>query len=418
MSFIDDFEAIPPADVGARVGLFFQALAVDWAGLFADLRRRRPILDIGAFIVVSRWADVIDILSRAGTFRVPYQPHMDDSVGPYMLGRDETELNWHDKSLMRALMRWDDLPGIRAFARSTAEAAVAGAGDSVDVVAKVSRLVPLRVVQQSFGFPGPDDTSMLRWSKATQADMFHNLVNDPAVLVANNTAGTEMRAWLRTWLASRRPWGEAKGEDVVSRLLRATDAGLSAFDEEEVVSNICGLLVGAVETTSQAIVNAAEQILLRPEVKARAIAAAQANDMETFDAIVWEALRFNPMGSLVVRVAAEDSVLAPGSEHEMKITAGRAILVGIGSAMFDPGVFPEPDEFRARPRNLYIHTGFGPHECLGRYVAYAIIPEAVRAIMLLPGVHLLEGDASKVDNAGGPFAERFVVGVKKNGTSL
>ena len=322
MSFIDDFEAIPPADAGARVGLFFQALAVDWAGLFADLRQRRPILDIGAFLVVSRWADVIDILSRPGTFRVPYQPHMDDSVGPYMLGRDETELNWHDKSLMRALMRWDDLPGIRAFARSTAEGAVADAGETLDVVAKVSRLVPLRVVQQSFGFPGPDDTSMLRWSKATQADMFHNLVNDPAVLAANNAAGTEMRAWLRTWLAGRRPWCEAKGEDVVSRLLRATDAGLSAFEEEEVVSNICGLLVGAVETTSQAIVNATEQILLRPDVTARAIAAAQADDMEAFDAIVWEALRFNPMGSLVVRVAAEDSVLAPGSEHETKVSGG------------------------------------------------------------------------------------------------
>ena len=358
------------------------------------------------------------MLSRPGTFRVPYQPRMDDSVGPYMLGRDETELNWHDKSLMRALMRWDDLPGIRALARSIAEGGVAGAGDTLDVVAKVSRTVPLRVVQQSFGFPGPDDASMLRWSKATQHDMFHNLPNDPAVSAANNSAGTEMRAWLRTWLAGRRPWCEAQGEDVVSRLLRATDAGLSSFEDEEVVSNICGLLVGAVETTSQAIVNAAEQILLRPEVKARAIAAAQADDMETFDAIVWEALRFNPMGALVVRVAAEDSVVAPGSEHEMKITAGRALLVGIGSAMFDPGIFPEPDEFRARPRNLYIHTGFGPHECLGRFVAYAIIPEAVRAVMLLPGVHLLEGDASKVDNGGGPFAERFVVGVKKNEARL
>ena len=411
MSFIDDYEAVPQSDVGARVGLFFQALAVDWAGLFADLRARRPILDIGAFMVVARWADVIDILSRPGTFRVPYQPHMDDSVGPYMLGRDDTELNWRDKSLMRALMRWDDLPGIRAFARSTAEAAVADASDTLDVVAKVSRLVPLRTVQQGFGFPGPDDASMLRWSKATQADMFHNLVNDPAVFAANNTAGTEMRAWLRPWLERRRPWCEAKGEDVVSRLLRATAAGLSGLDDEEVVSNICGLLVGAIETTSQAIVNAAEQILLRPEVQARAIAAVAADDMEAFDAIVWEALRFNPMGSLVVRVAAEDAVLAPGSEHETKIAAGRPILVGIGSAMFDPGVFPEPDEFRARPRNSYIHTGFGPHECLGRFVAYAIIPEAVRAIVRLPGVHLQTGDGSKVDNLGGPFAERFIVGL-------
>ena len=37
------------------------------------------------------------------------------------------------------------------------------------------------------------------------------------------------------------------------------------------VSNVAGLLVGAIETASQAIVNATEQILLRPEVKAQAI---------------------------------------------------------------------------------------------------------------------------------------------------
>jgi cytochrome P450 len=415
MAFIDDFEAVPQADAGARIGLFFQALATDWAGLFADLRRRRPILDLPPFMVVSRWADVIDILSRSGTFRVPYQPHMDESVGPYMLGRDETELNWRDKSVMRSLMRWDDLAGIRAYARAVAEGAVLDVEDTLDVVGKISRLVPLRTVQHSFGFPGPDDASMLRWSKATQADMFHNIVNDPAVTIANNTAGAEMRAWIRPWLESRRPWNEARGEDVVSRLLRITDAGLSGLNDEEVVSNICGLLVGAIETTSQAIVNATEQILLRPEVKASAIAAAQADDNETFDAIIWEALRFNPMGSLVVRVAAEDAVLAPGSVHETRITAGRPILVGIGSAMFDPGVFPEPDQFRARPRNTYIHTGFGPHECLGRFVAYAIIPEAVRQILLLPGIRLQEGEASKVDNGGGPFAERFVVALEREG---
>lgn len=78
--------------------------------------------------------------------------------------------------------------------------------------------------------------------------------------------------------------------------------------------------------------------------------------------------------------------------------------------MFDPGVFPAPDEFRARRRTSYLHTGFGPHECLGQYVAYAIIPETIRRILLLPGIRLLDGDASRVDPAGGPFAEHFVLG--------
>ena len=77
--------------------------------------------------------------------------------------------------------------------------------------------------------------------------------------------------------------------------------------------------------------------------------------------------------------------------------------------MFDPGAFPDPEAFLARRRTSYLHTGFGAHECLGQYVAYAIIPETVRQILLLSGIRRLEGDAGLVDMAGGPFAEHFLL---------
>lgn len=410
MAFLEALDPLPQNDP-ARTGLFYQFLRKDWRSLFAELRSARPILPLPSFTVLTRWADVVDALSRPTTFRVPYGPHMDPSVGPFMLGRDDAEPNWRDKSVMRTLMRWDDVPGIRAFAAETAAAALAAAGPAkVDVVQTVSRLVPLRVVQRCFGFPGPDDASMLRWSWATQADMFHNLTNDPHVLENCVRAGTEMRAWVRMFLQTREPWHAAPGGDIVSRLLRLTGTGLSGLDAEEVVSNICGLLVGAIETTSQAIVNAVEQILLRPEIAARAAAAAQSGDATALDAIVWEALRFNPMTTFVARVATEDAILGPGSPHETQVRAGSVIACGIGSAMFDPGVFPEPDTFRDRRRTSYLHMGFGQHECLGTYIAYAIIPETIRQLLLLPALHLLPEGGSTIDVAGGPFAEHFVLG--------
>jgi cytochrome P450 len=389
MGFLSDLDALPAGDL-ARTVLFNQWLRRDWRALFAELRAGRPILPLPSLTVLSRWADVVDTLSRNETFRVTYAPHIDPSVGPFMLGRDGAVENWRDKSVMQAL--------------ATTEP------QTVDVVTTVSRLVPLRVVQKSFGFPGPDDASMLRWSWATQADMFHNPTNDKRMLDACVQAGNGMRAWLRDFLKTRQPWESAAGEDVVSRLLRLSGAGLSGFDPEQLISNVCGLLVGAIETTSQAIVNATEQILLRQDVTARAVQAAQANDIDAFDAIVWEALRFNPMSALVVRVAASDAVLGSGTPYEMPVKAGSVIAAGIGSAMFDPGVFPDPDKFLMRRRTSYLHTGFGPHECLGQYVAYAIIPETIRQLMLLPGIRLLDGGASQIDMAGGPFAEHFVLG--------
>jgi len=53
-----------------------------------------------------------------------------------------------------------------------------------------------------------------------------------------------------------------------------------------VISNVCGLLVGAIETTSQAIVNATEQILLNPAQADLATRAAREGDNAALDAIV------------------------------------------------------------------------------------------------------------------------------------
>ena len=86
MSFLDKFDGV--ADPAGRMTLFFGALRTDWRSLFAELRESRPILDLPAMAVVTRWADVVDLLSRSETFRVTYAPHMDPSVGPFMLARD------------------------------------------------------------------------------------------------------------------------------------------------------------------------------------------------------------------------------------------------------------------------------------------------------------------------------------------
>src|SRR6266496_5171576 len=147
MAFLEELDSLPADQPQARMGLFLGHLRADWRGLFAELREKRPVLDLPLFLVVSRWTDVMDALSRPSDFQVTYGPHMDPSVGPFMLGRDDSELNWHDKSLMRTLMRWDDLPAIRTLVGRLAAEALASNGETIDLVASVSRLIPLRVVQ-------------------------------------------------------------------------------------------------------------------------------------------------------------------------------------------------------------------------------------------------------------------------------
>ena len=72
MSFLDTFDNT--VDPATRTALFFSTLRADWRSLFAELRDTRPILDLPVMTVVTRWADVVDLLSRNETFRVTYAP--------------------------------------------------------------------------------------------------------------------------------------------------------------------------------------------------------------------------------------------------------------------------------------------------------------------------------------------------------
>jgi cytochrome P450 len=239
VSLIDEYDALPASDAPGHIGLSLHWLQTDWRGLFADLRERRPILDLPLFLVVTRWSDVIDVLARPGTFNVAYEPRTDPSVGPFMLARDDSELNWNDKSVMRALLRQQDLPAIRDMAGGTA-------ADSLAQAEKASSI------------------------------------------------------------------------DITATLSRGT-----------------------------------------------------------------------------------------------KVSAGRAVAAAVGSAMFDPDVFDDPNAFRERPAHSYLHTGFRQHECLGQHVAFAVVPEVIRHISMLPGIHLLKGDAGRLDMGGGPFPEHFVLGLTR-----
>ncbi|WP_033921078.1 cytochrome P450 [Sphingomonas sp. 37zxx] len=407
MSFLAEYDALPADDPRARAALVVRWLRTDWRGLFTELRSTRPVFPNPVFTMVTRATDVLDVLAQPSLYTVAANvPAMDPAVGPFMLARDETALNWHEKGVMRAVLRIDDLPRLHGIAAETTAAELGGAAGTIDLVGRIARLVPLRVVQRGFGFTAPD-TAMLRWSFATQHAMFRNLGADPAVLAAGIAAGQQMQAWLWPFLA--RHWAAPPDDDTpVARLLRLSRHADLAMPPDRVLSNICGLLVGAIETTAQAIAQATEQILLRPEVREAAITAAGDADPGRFDAIVFEALRFNPITGLQLRVAARDALIGAGTHYATPVAAGTPVAACTASAMFDPGLFPAPEHFDAtRPASAYLHFGIGHHECLGKHVGLVIIPEAVRQVMRLPGIRLAEGAAGRIDFAGGPFPEHL-----------
>ena len=169
-----------------------------------------------------------------------------------------------------------------------------------------------------------------------------------ARLCASLTEEAEAIGWYEQRLAvepdseARAIMRDAQGEDSVSRLLRMTAGGLSGLDTEQVVSNICGLLVGAIETTSQAIVNATEQILLR-----EGLAETRAADLRAGDELL-NAFAF-PAGYEYLTDAGEARV----SNGTVKIKAiepgGEADLYSLkiprtGRFVFSSGVIGKADQ--------------------------------------------------------------------------
>lgn len=403
-SYLQRFDATPVAERWplVRGWLFGEPLP-----FFAELRRDRPILVMPDLTLVAGFEDCTQVLRQHDVFSVAlYKPKQ----GDYWMAEDDTAVHWREKSIMRAILDRDEVPGIRSFVADKAAALLAGAGGSIEAVGGLSRAVPLALVQERFGFAHSSAALLCDWSYWNQLDAFWNQPfdalawPDPNHIVARRKAGNiAMVAYLLGLIALRE--GRLKlglgGDDPVSRLLMLSSSKAVKFDLPRVVQNVGGLLIGAVETTSHAVVNALEFLMERPEVLAAARSAALSDDAEAIDGFVFEAMRFRPAFPYFFRTCERDAVLGRGGPCETEIPKGATVLAVTHSAMFDPQALANPDAFDpTRGQENQFHFGFGLHECLGRAIGAAMVPEIVRQALRLNNLTV-----APVDRKGGPIPE-------------
>lgn len=410
MTFLSEYDAIPADRPQDRIGFVVKHLRGDWRSMYSELRENRPVFETPIFTMVTRATDVLDILAQPKLFSVRINSvSMDSSVGPFMLARDRTDINWREKGFMQAILPRADLDRVRALAADITEKAISGDNGMTDVVPSLGRHVPLKVVQDYFGFRA-NDTDMLRWSFTTQHAMFRNLKGDKEILEACVAAGEQMRAWLWPFLAKKWASGKEELDTSVGRMIALSRQAASGMPPERVVSNVCGLLVGAIETTSQAITQIVDQLLDNNEWLDMAKSATADSDNDRFDRIVFEALRFNPITTIQFRFAEMDREIGVGTPYTTTIEKGSLVAVCTGSAMFDDDLMPSADCFSIdRPPDSYLHFGMGHHSCLGEYVGRVIIPETVRRLIMKSNLRRKPGSEGQIDFADGPFPEHFWV---------
>ncbi len=379
----------PRAIAGQQFEYIINQIRGNALPFFQELRDDRPILQNPAATLVSRFRDVEEILHRETIFSVsPYLPRMMGVIGPFVLSQDITPSYDSDISIMRLVVRREDLSRVKDIvsrcAAGIVQALFQGPGP-IDIVQTLTRKVPVRLAAEYFGFAAPDDAQMMGWARACFREFFINLRNMPDVRAPAVTAGAEMRARLDALLAERAAGGGAGKDDVMNRLLRLQAAG--GLDDEAVRRTLAGLVIGMIETTSQAAIQALLVLFSMPDALAKAAAAAKADDDDALAGLVFEALRFRPINPMVVRVANEDYQLAAGEPHATLIPKGSTVFALTWSAMFDPRILERPEEFRpGRPDYHYLHYATGLHACYGRYISQIQIPQILKPLLKLPGL--------------------------------
>ncbi|GAC1469833.1 MAG: hypothetical protein PVSMB7_19780 [Chloroflexota bacterium] len=423
-SFLQVIEALPARlahDVD-RIGMEAYAALVqhvtgDPEPVFAVLREVKPILVTHGFAVVTRYEDVQEVLERDNEFTVAlYTPKMEAITGDFILGLDNTPQYEHDHAELRLALRRDDLPRLAESITREAEGIVTRVGSqgSLDVVSDYTDVTPARLVSTYFGTPGPDDATLISWARMLFDEIFINVKNDPAVHNSAMGAAQEMCAYLDDLIQTRKSESTGIGagqDDVLGRLLHMQKLSDSGFDDTAIRSNILGLIVGWIPTTSKAVAHAIDELLRRPEQLAGAQEAARRNDDELVASYMFEALRFHPQNFGLLRRCAVDYTVARGTDRATTIPVGTVTLVATQSAMMDHHVVDAPTEFRLdRPPSTYMHFGFGMHTCFGQYINRVQIPLLGKVLLRQRNLRRAGGEAGRLAYGyGGNFPSSMQV---------
>lgn len=183
---------------------------------------------------------------------------------------------------------------------------------------------------------------------------------------------------LQEVVVQRRAEG-SQGDDVVGRLLRAEYEGRT-LDDHEVITFTRSLLPAAGETTTRMFGSVMTLLLTTPGLLERVKA-----DRSLIARLMDETTRFEPVATFKVRETAKDVEF-----HGVKIPKGSFVQCMVVSANRDEAAFEHPDVFDIdrKPKPSF-GFGFGPHMCIGQFVAKVEISSAVNAILdLFPNLRL------------------------------
>lgn len=230
--------------------------------------------------------------------------------------------------------------------------------EEVDLVEAFTHPYPFTVIARMLGIPVHDEGKLLDWAQ--------KLIDYPWDPEGALRARREFAEYMQPILDERR---ERPGADVISLLATAEFEG-QRLSDEEIYSFLRLLFPAGSDTTYKVAGSLFYAILSDPAVRERAMVSNAARE-----AIVQEALRWQPPTALLPRRCSKDTELAG-----VAIAEGDWVLFGITSAHRDREVFDEPDRFDPERTEKNLAFGHGEHFCLGSHLARRELETAIERV--------------------------------------
>lgn len=252
-------------------------------------------------------------------------------------------------------------------------------GAELELIGQLAHPLPIRLVCEIFGIPAPKDTERLyhwTWRGLNLLDPFLTADQYAEFMAAQREFSAYLEdviEWKRNHLA----------DDVLSGFIRAGEEG-TVIGPDEVAATIHTLFVAGFDTTVNQM-----GISMLALMQNRGQWDLLVRDRSLLPNAIEEVLRFETTAQLMIRITPEDYLIG-----DTLIPAGNHVVTWIASANRDESQFgataAQLDITRPNARDQ-IAFGFGPHACLGAWLARLEIKTVLSALLdRAPGLELAD----------------------------
>ncbi|MDT0454999.1 cytochrome P450 [Streptomyces sp. DSM 41527] len=348
----------------------------DLDGFWRTLRDTAPVYwnpPVGGrrgFWVVSRYDDImatyrdnVNFTSERGNVLVTLLGGGDAGAGRMLAVTDGHRHHALRKILQRVLsprVLNEVAQTVRVNTRQLIREAVESGG--CDFAERIASRIPMTTISNLLGVPEQDRDFLLSLTKtALSAD------DEDVDEVDSEMARNEILMYFMDLVEERR---ESPGDDVISMLIGSAIDGVPLSDED-VVLNCYSLIIGGDETSRLTMIDCVHTLADRPG-QWRRLKRGEV-DVET---AVDEVLRWASPTMHFGRSVVHESEM-----HGVRLRPGEIVTLWHASGNRDERVFARPGEFDlGRTPNKHLAFGYGPHFCVGSYLAKVEISELLLAL--------------------------------------